>query len=206
MLEKSSLIWYYKCRTKGCCNNKSAQDLHYTFREILSYFRVEKEFAPLIREQMKLTVSKLTKEVQENKQKVKEGHQEIERKLERLEERYITEEINHDLYLKYAEKFKQEKVGLLKELQKLESECSNHDELINETIENASNLPAMWASGTYNDRIRIQNWLFPLGLQYNKKKNTVRTEKINQAIPLDCPPTAGFRAKKNRHTRDKSHV
>jgi hypothetical protein len=39
------------------------------------------------------------------------------------------------IYLKYAEKFNQEKVGLLKELQKLESECSNHDDLINETIE-----------------------------------------------------------------------
>ncbi len=39
---------------------------------------------------------------------------------------------------------------------------------------------------TYNDRIRIQNWLFPLGLHYNKKKNTVRTEKINQAYLWMC--------------------
>ena len=163
-------IWYYKCRTKGCCNNKAAKSMHSTFEQIISGFIVKEEFAPLIKAQMKLTIGKLTKEVEDEKQKVSANFQEIDKKLERLEERYITEEITPELYVKYASKFKQERVGLLKEIQRLTGQSSNHQELIEEAVYNASNLSKMWVSGTYNDKIKVQNWLFPEGLIYNKKK------------------------------------
>lgn len=130
---------------------------------------------------MMLTIAKLTKEVQENKQKVKVNYQEVERKLERVEERYITEEITPELYVKHAEKFKQEKVGLLKELTKLEGHSSSHEEIVDHALGNAVNISKMWLSGEYKDKIRVQNWIFPEGLIYNKKKDTVRTPKINQA-------------------------
>ncbi|MBA2611578.1 MAG: hypothetical protein H0U95_06385 [Bacteroidetes bacterium] len=174
--------WYYKCRTKGCCNNKSADVMHNTFDEVLSYFTLKEEFAPIIREQMKLTISDLTKEAEDNKLKMKATYQDIEHKLLRLEERYVTEEIKQELYVKYGEKFRQEKVELLKEMTKLESKCSNHEEVIELTIENAINLNKTWASSAWKRKLRIQNLLFPKGLHYNKKNDTVRTEKINQTF------------------------
>lgn len=179
---KAKNKWYYKCRTKGCCNNKSADSLHKTFDEVLSYFTIKEEFAPLIREQMKLTISGLTKEAEENKKKIKATYQDIEHKLERLEERYVTEELKQDLYVKYVEKYKQEKVEILKELQKLESKCSNHEEVIDIALENAVNFNKMWASGGWKRKLRMQYLLFPKGLNYNKRNDTVRTEKINQAF------------------------
>lgn len=179
---KAKNKWYYKCRTKGCCNNKSADSLHATFNEVLSYFTIKEEFAPLIREQMKLTISGLTKEAEENKKKIKATYQDIEHKLERLEERYVTEELKQDLYVKYVEKYKQEKVGILKELQKLESKCSNHEEVIDIALEHAVNFNKMWASGGWKRKLRMQYLLFPKGLNYNKRNDTVRTEKINQAF------------------------
>ena len=181
---KKKGIWYYKCRKKGCCNNKATAAMHGVFEQILTSFTLKDEYAPLIKAQMMLTIAKLTKEVHEDKQKVKVNCQEIERKLERLEERYITEEITPDLYIKYAEKFKQEKVGLFKELTKLEGQSSNHEEIVDHALSCAVNISKMWQSGGYKDKIRVQNWIFPEGLIYNKKKDTVRTTKINQVYAV----------------------
>ena len=127
-------------------------------------------------------ISSLTKEAEENKKKIKATYQDIEHKLERLEERYVTEELKQDLYVKYVEKYKQEKVGILKELQKLESKCSNHEEVIDLALENAVNFTKMWSSGGWKRKVRLQYLLFPKGLNYNKRNDTVRTENINQAF------------------------
>lgn len=179
---KAKNKWYYKCRTKGCGNNKSAESLNKTFDELLSYFTIKEEFEPLIKEQMKITISGLTKEAEENKLKIKATYQEIENKLERLEERYVTEELRQDLYVKYVEKYKQEKVEILKELGRLESKSSNHEEVIDLALQNAVNFTNMWASGDWKRKVRMQYLLFPKGLHYNKKNDTVRTEKINEAF------------------------
>ena len=40
----------------------------------------------------------------------------------------------------------------------------------------------MWASGGWKRKVRMQYLLFPKGLNYNKRNDTVRTEKINQAF------------------------
>lgn len=40
----------------------------------------------------------------------------------------------------------------------------------------------MWASGGWKRKVRLQYLLFPKGLNYNKRNDTVRTENINQAF------------------------
>ena len=40
----------------------------------------------------------------------------------------------------------------------------------------------MWASGGWKRKVRMQYLLFPKGLNYNKRNDIVRTEKINQAF------------------------
>ena len=71
---------------------------------------------------------------------------------------------------------------LMQEMTKLESTSSNHEEVIELVIENAINLNKTWASSAWKRKLRIQNLLFPMGLHYNKKNDTVRTTKINQTF------------------------
>ncbi len=179
---KKKNIWYYKCKTKGCCVNKSAEKLHDTFSEILKAFTIDSKYAPLIKEQMYKTISGLTKETSDNIKHLKANLKEIEGKLSRLEERYVLEEITQELYVKYGEKFKQDKYKVLVELQKLETDSSNHENIIEMTLENAQNLSNMWASGGYEQKRKVQNWVFPVGMRYNKQNDTVRTEEYNYAF------------------------
>lgn len=85
--------------------------------------------------------------------------------------------MKQDLYVKYVEKYKQEKVGILKEIQKFENKCSNHEEVIDIALENAINFNKMWASGGWKRKLRMQYLLFPKGLNDNKRNDTVRTKK-----------------------------
>ena len=64
----------------------------------------------------------------------------------------------------------------------LNSKCSNHEEVIDIALENAVNFNKMWASGGWKRKVRMQYLLFPKGLNYNKRNDTVRTENINQAF------------------------
>lgn len=103
------------------------------------------------------TISGLTKETSDNIKHLKANLQEIEGKLSRLEERYVLEEITQELYVKYGEKFKQDKYKVLVELQKLEADSSNHENIVEMTLENAQNLSKMWASGGYEQKRKVQN-------------------------------------------------
>lgn len=38
---KKKGIWYYKCRKKGCCNNKATAAMHTVFEEILICFELK---------------------------------------------------------------------------------------------------------------------------------------------------------------------
>lgn len=59
---KKKGIWYYKCRNKRCCNNKSVKEMHKGFEKILSYFTLNPKYRPLVKEQMINTFNNLNQE------------------------------------------------------------------------------------------------------------------------------------------------
>lgn len=179
---KKKQIWYYKCKTKGCCVNKSAAKMHDTFAELLKSFTLNDKYVPFIKEQMYKTISGLTKETNENIKHLKTNLKDLEDKLSRLEERYVIEEITQELYVKYGEKYKQDKYKVLVELQKLEADSSNHENIVEMALENAKNFNKMWHSGGYEQKRKVQDWVFPQGMRYNKENDTVRTDNFNMAF------------------------
>ncbi len=64
----------------------------------------------------------------------------------------------------------------------MECKGSNQEKVIDLALQNALNLTNMWVSGGWKRKVRLQYLLFPNGLHYNKKNDTVRTENINQAF------------------------
>jgi len=176
---KKKDIWYYKCRNKGCCNNKSAKQLNDTFQKSLAYFTLNPKYRPLLKEMLVKELEEENKENRENVTLVKANYQEINHKIERLEERYMEEEITQELFVKYGEKYKQERLAIAKELTKLEAGCSNLENAANDALDFSENISKMWQHGGYNEKQRLQYYLFPKGIRYNRKTDSVRTEKYN---------------------------
>lgn len=176
---KKKGLWYYKCRKKGCCNNVSAKQLHDVFRDTLESMRINSQFIPVLKEQIKKTYSCLTIDVEKQSELQRNQLQETERKLERLEERFVMEEITKEMFDKYRAKLTHEIQKIQEQINQSSWKVSNLEECIESAMEYGRNLPLIWASANYKDKRRLQNLLFPEGIIYDKKSGQCRTERIN---------------------------
>ena len=178
---KKKNLHYYKCCTKACNNNKSAKALNSLFERVLDRFKIDraKDVIELIKKQTVAVFNQLTAGKQDDYQHLQQEHAEILKKINRLEERYIEEEIGGELYRKYHQRYEEERKEIEEKLMTLSRQVSNLDDSIDFVVKFALELPLKWVSADYNTKQRIQFLLFPQGIRYNKKTDESRTTRIN---------------------------
>jgi site-specific DNA recombinase len=176
--------YYYKCGTEGCCSNKRADKLHESFKNILSCYNltIDKNFEAIIKIQMCATYNQLNKDNTETLNNLNNQIKELDKKLERLEERLIDEDIDKQQFLKYDAKFKSEKMLLAKTMAISNKRVSNLDKVVNKAIEYSTKLNTIWACGDYHQKQQLQFLVFPDGILYNRKKDECRTERVNSVF------------------------
>lgn len=181
---KKKNIHYYKCNTKACNNNKNAKALNGLFERLLDNFRIDraKDVVEMIKRQTIAVFNQLTAGKQGDYQYLQDQHSAIVKKINRLEERYIEEEIGGDLYHKYRDRYTVEKKEIEEKLMVLSRQVSNLDESIGFAIKFALELPLKWVSADYNTKQCIQFLLFPRGISYAKKTDECRTPRINSVF------------------------
>ncbi len=182
---KSKNLFYYKCDNKKSCScNKSAKDLHKKFEQILSEITLDEKYIPLL----KVQLEKIYNELNEGRDKINGQFQkqliELNNKVERLEERFVNEEIKMDLYEKFIAKFKVEEAEIKEQMQGCPISNSTLEKYINRTIELFTELPTVWASSDYIGKQRLQKLIFGEGIYYNKQKDQTRTTKINAVFSV----------------------
>jgi site-specific DNA recombinase len=86
--------YYYKCNTKGCGCNRKAEELHGKFLNIVSKycFGVDEETMFLVREQIITEYNWQNDQKDDTLKVIDEQLTAVDKKLERLEERYVFEE------------------------------------------------------------------------------------------------------------------
>lgn len=178
-LVKKKNIHYYKCGTIGCCSNVSAKKVHVQFIELLKPYAIDEKLIPVVRFQLEKTFEEVNHGLYESIRMMKANLTELEKKMTRLEERYIDEELSKELYEKHMVKFRKEEKGLSEELEKMESQTSNLNNCIEVALTNALKLDRLWAESSYNEKQRLQNLVFPDGVFYNKENGQCRTPRVN---------------------------
>ena len=182
---KRKKIWYYKCGTKGCCCNKSAKQLHSVFEKVLGAFTLNKEHIPLYRKVLIETFNEYNLDKEEDSGNMKKQRDEITQKMERLEERFINEEMDKPLFEKFYNKLKEERKALDQQMfEKSPFKKSNLEEFVDTSLEIICNLGLWWQDGDYETRQKLQYLMFPEGISYNKKNDECRTERINSLLFL----------------------
>lgn len=99
--------------------------------------------------------------------------------MERLEERYILEEIKPEMFAKYNQKFLEEKNELEVEIAKTGNTLSNLKNCVQKCFEYASKLAPLWDLSDYGEKMQLQYLLFPDGISYERKNDTYRTGRTN---------------------------
>ncbi len=183
-LVKKKGLYYYKCRTKGCCCNKSAKKLHLQFENKLSSYQLDDKYMDVMKDVMTYIYESATKENKESESSVKKQLTGLQSKLETIQERYAIGEINIEIYEKFRKKYQVEINELEASLVDSSISSSNLEKAIEKAIRISSNLNELWLSGDLAQKKKIQNLVFPSGTGYNKLNGEVRTNKINSIFSL----------------------
>jgi site-specific DNA recombinase len=200
--------YYYKCNTVGCKCNKRADKLHEQFRAILDDYSVEltPDRAWALKEQMIATYHQLNEDIQKEREAIKKELAELSSKIERLEERYVMEEITGDMYDKYSLKFKGEKAILEKRLSQMGQEVSNLGECIDSLLELCANLAPTWDSSDYMRKQELQFLVFPEGIFYNRKNEECRTGRVNEVFAVMASLSKGLEQKETGNNQNNLKV
>jgi len=173
---------YYKCNTPGCKCNRNANKVNDKFAKMLGGYRVDKTYLPLIKEQLFLTFQDHNAGLKESEEMISRQLTDIRHKLERLEERFILEELTGELYNKYKAKFEKETEELEAQRASNKIEMSKLEDFISVSLDFACNLREMWDYGNYNQRQELQNALFEAGIVYDRQKDECRGTGDNEFI------------------------
>jgi site-specific DNA recombinase len=184
-LVKKKNLYYYKCDGTGkCACNVSAKALHKKFETLLEEITLDEKYVELYKLQLRKIFTTLNEERAGNVEQYRAKIKELDTKAERLEERYINEEITPDLYRKYTDRFNSEREELRRFLEQTGYSASNLETYIENSLQYVMELPSMWASSDYVGKRKLQFRVFPEGFFYNKKNDQPRTTKMNSVFAL----------------------
>ena len=155
--------------------------------ELLKQFEYNKKYKEKLRA---ILIKKLREKSQsqiEDSIQLKKKLTELENQLEKIEERFILNEIKAPLYEKYKEKYSIQITAIRAELEKNSFDSSNLDLAVKKMLTIAENISQTWVVADYDEKQKLQYLIFPEGILYNKEKDRVRTKRVNSLfaeIPL----------------------
>lgn len=180
---KSKNLYYYKCRTKGCKCNRSAKSFHELFGQELEKFQIKTDLFEAIKVELESAYEDKNKENLEKGKELKGRVIEIQKNIEKLEEKYfIQEEMSKETYNRFMVKYKEDLAQIHKEMASCNIAISNLKEMINEALIISSNLRKLWEHGGIKLKEKLQKLLFPLGMLFDKETGAFRTPEINYSI------------------------
>jgi hypothetical protein len=123
-------------------------------------YTINVKYTKGFKECLKRTFVKLNDSIIEGQAGIKRQIADLNKKIERLEERYILEEISPELYVKYKAKFEEERDKIEQDIQYHTIELSRLDDYIDYSFTLSGNLSKMWVYGDYTQRQELQNSFF----------------------------------------------
>ncbi len=181
---KKNQQFYYKCSTVGCNCNRRASEMHKEFKKLIGPYCIKTDdiMQQVIERQMIETYHKLNIDKATAKEEIGRSLAELKKKIERLEERYILEEIDREMFAKFNEKFLSEKKELELEMAKTGNTLSNLKSCVEKCFDYATKLAPLWDSGDYGEKQRLQYMLFPDGIAYERQNDAYRTGRVNSVF------------------------
>jgi site-specific DNA recombinase len=189
--------YYYKVNEKGVKINRSIVIMHDKFRELLYQYTIDKKWIEPLKVQLQYTWENLTESSTDLKKSLSLKINEIEAKIEKVEERHALGEIGPEIYFKFSSKLIEERKGLLDELALLADQLSNPTKLIEFTCHIAAHFTPVWDSSDFHQKQRLQSLLFPEGIRYDVKIEHYRTPKVNSIFEAMAGLSKGCGENKN---------
>ncbi len=181
---KKKNLHYYKCNKIGCKCNRSAVTMNELFENFLNQYQIDKRFIEPISDELLRTYSKLTSVDKETVRALKQELSEARMKLETIEERFAFSEIDGGIYDRVSSKLKETIRAKQQKLEGTENTVSNPPLVIQNAVKICSKLSKMWVFGDYDQKVKLQELVFPSGIKYDRQNDEYRTIKVNVIVEL----------------------
>jgi site-specific DNA recombinase len=183
---KKKNLHYYKCNKTACKKNRSQKVLHAKFEELMATFQYDEEIKETLKEMLLHVVSKQINKTPSDDKSLEMQLAELKKKQDAIEERFVTGEIEQEMFVKFRDKFCAKIEQIEKELHSSKNSLSNLEKAVEKAVDLALNLPQVWKTATFSVKRKLQEMVFPQGIRYNREKDDYRTTRINllfSAIP-----------------------
>ncbi len=198
---KKRKIFYYKTRESGTKINIVAKKLNRHFENLLLSFEYNKTTKDKLR---LILLNKLSKKMANNKVDSvtnKKRISELQNILSKLEERFVLNEITKEQFDKFTSKYSEELNQLTQEIKTNANSSSNLEKAVEKGLKIAENISQLWVSSDYYEKQQLQYLVFPEGLLYDKKNDTVRTNRINTLFHEIAVNTRGLDKRKKDNSQ-----
>ena len=214
-LNKKKHLSFYKCNyckgvslngfTTQRSKNVGANDL---FVKLLDSFKINPSFYKLIELQLKKIYKYFNNEEIDRERKTKNKICVLEEQLKNVKIRYGLGSIDEEIYRLTKEEIDKELYELKIELNNINPKLSNQDDLIVKSLKSVQNMGEMWISLGTEDKQKLQNTLFPMGVMYDKENHTYLTKNVNSFLLVSNYISSDYEDKKNETNHlinEKSH-
>ena len=181
---KKHTHYYYKCNTHGCRCNCNANEMHASYLDLLTDYKVREELLPIVKTMLK---DEIANYLGENKQTLKTIYGRItekHNKLQDVEYRYALSEIPKSAYDIAKERLQVEIYELANQRDELEKQLSNTFPSIDKMTLMCCKLGDLWQKASFKEKQKLQNLAFPNGVRYSRLLGNYRTPEANKVLTL----------------------
>ena len=197
--DTGKIYHYYKCSTKGCCCNVSADNVHNHYTEFISdIFHIPTDLIPILKMVLVNIFNKRNQGQKELHKTFSKQLTECRNKINSLNIRYGLGEINSEVYNSTIAMLKDNETNIEEELEKSKENLSNLEKFIDKSLLIALKLGDLWKIGDFKLKQKLQNLLFPKGIFYNKEFGISRTLEMNKALVLFNRISIDYKNKTNK--------
>jgi site-specific DNA recombinase len=182
---RSKGLWYYKCVTVGCKFNKRAQQMNDQFKAILSRYQINAKAVEPILYHLQYVLKDMAKDNEEKTTVLQRQLKEVSQRIDTIEEKYfVTGEMNKELYDKFIVRYKEEQANISQRLKGYGFDVSNLQQVLKTTLLATSKLQYLWTVSDVKEKEKLQRFMFPEGIVYDRENQTLRTDTVNPTFEL----------------------
>ncbi|WP_125077828.1 recombinase family protein [Rufibacter latericius] len=181
---KSKGLHYYICINPKCRTNISAKTIHEVMEKMLYTYTLSASERSYVNEQFRKIINDIEVSRERDRQKMLAQKLYLEEKIERIENKFLDDEVDIETYRKHKEKLSIEMGKILKDINRLGANTSNQCMYIDEFLEIASKTKNLWQIGDTNTKKGLLKLLFPRGIVYHKQTGENRTDHMNSVFCL----------------------
>lgn len=143
---------YYKCNTKGCKYNNSAEKMHAEYVALLNSYKIPQEWLSALSDVFRKVFREHNYMKDEERRALLKRRTECKQKIEKLKLRFGLDEIGEDIYKTSIAHLNTELAEIERGLETASKKISNMEKFVDRAILMCCQLGDLWVDGDFESR------------------------------------------------------